>query len=67
MAEFDTLIELRLLPGEDDLGGRHTLLLRSGNVRITYTDDMVTIFGLGLYPFFVPRSQVTRMEAWMNG
>ncbi len=66
MAELDTLIELGLLPGEDDLGGRRTSLLRSGNVRITYTDDEVIIGGLGLYPYSRPRKEVTRLEAWIN-
>lgn len=61
--DLDTLIRMKVGPGEDDLGRGGETMLRSTNVRITYGEEYVTIMGVGLAPYRLRRSRVGRMEA----
>lgn len=61
---FDTCVKMSVLPGEDDMGGRCDSAYRTADVRITFTDDTVTVHGLGLYPLPIERWRVGRLEAF---
>ena len=69
--QFDTYIRSRISADPDDFdnfGGclECEVLTRGANVRIEYSEDFVTIHGLGLYPVSHKRESVKRLEAWIE-
>ncbi len=65
MPKLDTIIRSTVRRDSDDLGSPdQKSVTHSANVRIEYTDEDVTIFGLGLYPQPMARHRIIRLEAY---